>query len=205
MLKSNEDILESNEVILKSNKSRTLVNVKIIGMEVIRMNEQNDNFTMQDQTVAPVFNQEQAVVPEVNQAQTVVQEDNQAQTKAPEGSQPQETTYTQKTTYTQETTYTTDDIEKNKTIAGLSYLIFFLPLVVCPESKFGKFHANQALVLLIAGIAGNVVLGLIPIIGWMLMPVYGLFILVLGIMGLINGFGGKAKRLPFIGKFTIIR
>lgn len=164
-------------------------------MEVIRMNEQNDNFTMQAQTVASEFNQEQAVVPEFKQTQT----------KAPEGSQAQESTYTQKNTYTQETTYTTDDIEKNKTIAGLSYLIFFLPLVVCPESKFGKFHANQALVLLIAGIAGNVVLGLIPIIGWMLMPVFGLFILVLGIMGLINGFGGKAKKLPIIGKFTIIR
>jgi hypothetical protein len=39
----------------------------------------------------------------------------------------------------------------------------------------------------------------------MLMPVFGLGVLALGIMGLINGFGGKAKRLPLIGKFSILK
>lgn len=97
------------------------------------------------------------------------------------------------------------DIEKNKTMAGLSYIIFFLPLLVCPDSKYGKFHANQALILLIAAIIGNIILGFIPIIGWMLLPVYAVAILVLGIMGLVNGFGGKTKQLPLIGKYTIIK
>jgi uncharacterized membrane protein len=97
------------------------------------------------------------------------------------------------------------DIEKNKTMAGLAYLIFFLPLIVCPDSKYGKFHANQGLLLFIAAVAGNIVLGIIPIIGWILMPIYGLGILVFAIMGLINGLGGKAKRLPIIGKFNIIK
>lgn len=105
----------------------------------------------------------------------------------------------------QDDTYTAEDIEKGKTMAGLSYLLFFLPLVVCPESKYAKFHANQALLLLITAIAGNVILGIIPFIGWMLMPIFGIGILALAIMGLINGFGGKAKRLPLIGKFTIIK
>jgi uncharacterized membrane protein len=109
------------------------------------------------------------------------------------------------TVQTQEDSYPAEDIEKGKTMAGLSYLIFFLPLVVCPESKYAKFHANQALLLLIAAIAGNVILGIIPVIGWMLMPIFGIGILVLGIIGLINGFGGKAKRLPLIGKFTILK
>lgn len=104
-----------------------------------------------------------------------------------------------------ENTYDPEDIEKNKTMAGLAYLIFFLPLIVCPTSGYAKFHANQALILLIVGVAGNVILGLIPIIGWVLMPIYGLGVLALGIMGLINGFGGKAKKLPLIGKFTIIK
>lgn len=105
----------------------------------------------------------------------------------------------------QEDTYSIEDIEKGKTMAGLSYLLFFLPLVVCPESKYAKFHANQALLLLITAIAGNVILGLIPVIGWMLMPIFGIGVLALGIMGLINGFGGKAKCLSLIGKFTIIK
>jgi uncharacterized membrane protein len=105
----------------------------------------------------------------------------------------------------QENAYTPKDIEKNKTMAGLSYFLFFLPLIVCPESGYAKFHANQSLLLLITGVAGNVILGIIPVIGWMLMPIFGIGILILGIMGLINGFGGKAKPLPLIGKFTILK
>lgn len=105
----------------------------------------------------------------------------------------------------QDKTYTPEDIEKNKTIAGLAYLLFFLPLIACPESKYTRFHANQSLLLLILGIAGNVILGIIPVIGWMLLPVFGLGVLALFIMGLVNGFGGKAKRLPLIGKFDILK
>ena len=104
-----------------------------------------------------------------------------------------------------EDTYPAEDIEKGKTMAGLSYLLFFLPLVACPESKYAKFHANQSLLLLITAIVGNVILGVIPVVGWMLMPIFGVVVLALGIIGLINGFGGKAKRLPLIGRFTILK
>lgn len=106
---------------------------------------------------------------------------------------------------TEQTIYTPEDIEKNKTMAGLSYLLFFLPLITCPESGYAKFHANQSLLLLIVGIAGNVILGIIPVIGWMLMPIFGIGVLILAIMGLVNGFGGGAKRLPLIGKFDILK
>ena len=105
----------------------------------------------------------------------------------------------------QEPGYTPEDIEKNKTMAGLAYFLFFLPLIVCPESIYAKFHANQALLLLIFAVVGNVILGIIPVIGWMLMPVFGLGVLFLIIMGLLNGLGGKAKRLPLIGKFDILK
>ena len=101
--------------------------------------------------------------------------------------------------------FTQEDIEKNKTMAGLAYLIFFLPLVAAPESKFGKFHANQGLVLLIFGGVGSGILAIIPILGWFLLPVFSIFTIVLVIMGLVNGFGGKAKRLPVIGGFDIIK
>lgn len=104
-----------------------------------------------------------------------------------------------------EETFDPADIDKNKTMAGLAYLIFFLPLIACPDSKYGKFHANQGLLLLIASIVGSMVLGMIPVIGWILLPFYTIVILVFGIMGLINGFGGKAKTLPIIGKYTIIK
>lgn len=106
---------------------------------------------------------------------------------------------------TEKNVYTPEDIEKNKTMAGLSYFLFFLPLLACPESGYAKFHANQSLLLLITGIVGNVILGLIPVIGWILMPIFGVGVLILAIMGLINGFGGKAKQLPLIGRFTILK
>lgn len=102
-------------------------------------------------------------------------------------------------------TFEQTDIDNNKTMAGLAYLIFFLPLIVCPQSKYARFHANQALLLLIVAIAGNIILGMIPIIGWILMPLYALAIFILAIMGLINGFSGKAKRLPLFGKYDILK
>ena len=42
--------------------------------------------------------------------------------------------------------YIPEDIAEGKLMSILSYLwiLFFLPLVVCPGSKFGRFHANQA-------------------------------------------------------------
>jgi uncharacterized membrane protein len=97
------------------------------------------------------------------------------------------------------------DIDKNKTMAGLAYIIFFLPLVACPDSRFGRYHGNQALVLFLAAIIGSFVLGLIPIIGWILLPFYSILIIVLVIMGLLNGLNGKAKELPIIGKFKLLK
>ncbi len=101
--------------------------------------------------------------------------------------------------------FSTDDVEKNKTMAGLAYLLFFLPLITCPDSQYAKFHANQSLLLWITGIAGNIILGLIPIIGWILMPFFSLALMVFGIMGLVNGLNGKAKELPVIGKYTLLK
>jgi uncharacterized membrane protein len=59
--------------------------------------------------------------------------------------------------------------------------------------------------LLIVGIVGNIILGFIPIIGWLLLPLFVVAVLIFGIIGLVNGFGGKAKKLPIIGKYTIIK
>jgi len=97
------------------------------------------------------------------------------------------------------------DIANNKTTAGLAYLLFFLPLLVCPQSKYARFHANQGLLLLIIAIAGNIILSIIPFIGWLLLPIFSLAVFILFILGLVNGFSGKDKRLPVIGKFDILK
>ena len=101
--------------------------------------------------------------------------------------------------------FAVEDIEKNKTMAGLAYFLFFLPLITCPESQYAKFHANQSLILWIVGIAGNIILRMLPIIGWILMPLFSIGILIFGIIGLINGLNGQAKELPIIGQYTLLK
>ncbi len=116
------------------------------------------------------------------------------------------------------------DIQSTSAICGISYLppLFFLPLVTSTNSAFGKFHANQALLAFIycaAVGAVNFVLAImfgilseIPIMGWLFTLIGGLLGFAIGlsafvmvVVGMINGFTGKAKELPLIGKYTIIR
>ncbi len=108
--------------------------------------------------------------------------------------------------------YIPEDIAEGKLMSILSYLwiLFFLPLVVCPGSKFGRFHANQALVLFIVGIVFGVVGSVVGIIGisivtWIVSTVLGLVDLALVILGIYYAATGKAKELPLIGKIRIIK
>lgn len=101
--------------------------------------------------------------------------------------------------------FTKEDIEKNKVVSALAYFIFFLPLIVCSDSPFGKFHTNQGLILFIVGAVGSIVLGIIPVIGWILLPLFSLGVFALAIIGLVNTLNGKANELPIIGKYRIIK
>ncbi|GEM_PF-370425 len=102
-------------------------------------------------------------------------------------------------------TYTSEDIEKNKAIAALAYLIFFLPLLAAQDSSYARFHANQGLLLFILGFGGNTILTIIPILGWILIPFFSLFVIILAVMGILNAVNGKAKDLPLIGQYRIIK
>ena len=104
-----------------------------------------------------------------------------------------------------QTRFTAEDIEKNKVISALAYIIFFLPLVAAQDSAFGRFHANQGLLVLIVGLVGNTVLALIPVIGWLLLPFFSLAVFILAIMGFLNAINGKAKELPIIGSYELIK
>ncbi len=100
--------------------------------------------------------------------------------------------------------FTVEDVERNKVIAALGYIIFFLPLIAAPESPFARFHANQSLLLLILSVAGNIILSVIPFINVVLAPLFSLLCFVLFIMGLVNTLNGKARELPVIGQYRII-
>lgn len=109
------------------------------------------------------------------------------------------------------------EIKETKLISSLAYfgVLFFLPLVCCPNSRFGKFHANQGLVLFIAEmILGTVVgamrlfMGFVPffgrLFGGLLNWAVGIVFLVFIIVGIINTLGGRAKELPVIGRIKIL-
>ena len=68
-----------------------------------------------------------------------------------------------------ETYFDQSDVEQNKTMVLLSAILqifipilFFLPLVCCQNSSYGKFYANQGLLILLLYIASSVVL-VIPV------------------------------------------
>jgi uncharacterized membrane protein len=98
------------------------------------------------------------------------------------------------------------DVEKNKTMAILAYFIFFLPLITdAKNSPFAKFHANQALVLLLAWIIGSFVSGFIPIIGWFLIgPLIAIACVIFLILGIVNASNGEMKELPLIGGIHLL-
>ncbi len=103
-----------------------------------------------------------------------------------------------------------EDVEKNKAMAIIGYIIpilFFIPLLSeAKNSPFAKFHANQQLNLFLAAIVVNVVGTIIPILGWfIILPLGSILILVLAIIGIINGAKGEMKKLPIIGGFELIK
>ncbi len=99
-----------------------------------------------------------------------------------------------------------DDAEKNKGMAILAYIIFFIPMLTeAKDSKFAMFHANQSLVLLVAGFVGVFVSGLIPILGWFLLgPVISIAWIVFLILGILNASKGEMRELPLIGGIHIL-
>ena len=99
---------------------------------------------------------------------------------------------------------------KEKIVCALSYLwiLFFLPLVLLPGDKKGKFHANQALLNFIIGVVCVVigkVLGWIPLIGWIVGVIVWLVPIVCTVWGIYCALTDQEKPYPFIGHITIFK
>ncbi|MBQ9927703.1 MAG: hypothetical protein IJO65_06965 [Lachnospiraceae bacterium] len=85
-----------------------------------------------------------------------------------------------------------------KTTGIVAYLtwIGFL-IAVCAGDKDGaKFHVNQALVIMLFGL-----LSIIPCLG----QIWGIFIFVCWIMGLIAAINEEEKEVPLIGKIRLLK
>lgn len=106
------------------------------------------------------------------------------------------------------------DIEQNKVMAVLAYLgiLVLVPIFAAKESKFARFHANQGLILCIIGIILYLLVQVLLVISVKLAAIFGIFmwiidlgILVLAIIGIINAAKGRAKELPLVGNYRILK
>lgn len=136
-----------------------------------------------------------------------------------EENKPQEESLEQKLQNINETPDTTkdydkQDIEKNKVMAILAYfgILVLVPIFGAKDSKFARFHANQGLILCIIWFAIWLIGQVFAAISWKLYAVLSivfiivyLLLTVLAIMGIINAASGKAKELPLVGKYRILK
>lgn len=108
------------------------------------------------------------------------------------------------------------DYSKNKTVGGLGYVLFFLPLLLCPDSRYGRFCANQGLIGLIAillimvsGWVLDLVIGWLPLIGSLVGLIVSLARAAVGIVMIYYAFlaifKDDERELPFIGHYNILR
>lgn len=119
------------------------------------------------------------------------------------------------------------DAQENKTMAWLSYLLFFIPLLTGAHkrSPFVRFHANQGTVLFLFSLACSLVLGILSAIVtgifsaslhvrallavssiWgIIWLVYGIGVTILAVVGIIHAANGRMQPLPLIGRIHIIR
>jgi uncharacterized membrane protein len=87
--------------------------------------------------------------------------------------------------------------------APLTYLVGFVTgilfLVLEKDSSYVRFHAMQSTIVSVGFVALQMVLGFIPIIGWMLMPLVALAGLLLWLFLMFKAFQGERFKLPVVG------
>ncbi|SHI55207.1 DUF4870 domain-containing protein [Pseudozobellia thermophila] len=93
--------------------------------------------------------------------------------------------------------------EEAKRIAIIGYITVIglvIAFVMNNEKKldFAKYHIRQSIGLCVTGLVLGVI-GIVPIIGW-LINIVGIFVLLyMWIVALMNAINGKEKPAPFLG------
>ena len=92
---------------------------------------------------------------------------------------------------------------QNNLAGALAYLwivaIIFLLIEPYNRNKFVRFHSFQALFLGLFSIAGHIVLGIVPFIGWVVLPFFSLAIFVVAVICAVKAYGNQEFKLPVIG------
>ena len=96
-----------------------------------------------------------------------------------------------------------ETIAEGKNMATIAYITIIgliIAFVQNSEKKnaFVYFHLRQSLGLFVTGLALGII-GMIPILGWII-NILGIFVLIyMWIVGLINAINGKEKTVPLLG------
>ena len=126
--------------------------------------------------------------------------------------------------------YSQQDIDQNKIMGILSYfgILVLIPIFAAKESPFARFHANQGLVLLVTGILVGMATSLVGMLFGLATSLVGMLfglihidvltvlwnivswlirvaMFALMILGIVNAASGKAKELPLVGNFRILK
>ena len=98
------------------------------------------------------------------------------------------------------------DIADNRMLAMLGYLTMgVLPMLGARNSAYAMHHTNQALWIFIGSLLCGLVC-IIPVLGWLVAGIGGIFLLVCEIIGIIRALKGSGAYLPFVkGLPTIIK
>jgi uncharacterized membrane protein len=80
--------------------------------------------------------------------------------------------------------------------------IIFLVMEPYNRSSFIRFHSWQSIFLGVTAAVVHTILGVIPIIGWILLLPVSLAFLALWIFVMIKASRGERYKIPFIGNFA---
>lgn len=80
--------------------------------------------------------------------------------------------------------------------------ILFMVLEPYNRNSYVRFHAWQSIFFCIFAVACHIVLGLIPVVGWILSPIVALGFFIFWLMLVIKASKGIRYKAPFIGNFA---
>lgn len=94
---------------------------------------------------------------------------------------------------------------KGNTYASLSYVLGVISGIVVLAMKrsdeFVRFHAIQSIGLSVMWIAGALFLTVIPVLGLILSPFWGLLMFVIWLVLIVKSYQGERYAIPVVGKY----
>jgi len=95
----------------------------------------------------------------------------------------------------------------NENLMGAaSYLLGFITgivfLLVEKDSKFVRFHAMQSTIAFGGMFVANIVLGFIPVLGWLIGLILSFAAFIFWIVCMWKAFQGEMYKIPYIGNLA---